>query len=588
MFVKGSDCISPGHARSGGFTRVLLLVALVNASLAIGSHAIQDSQVVSAVPTPRPARKARFESLMNVPSMTSADQSPKIPLAYMNEEKELNEEVQSAQSKLDRTNSEETRIERTESQFSKFIHDEMSSVESDVKSLNLKDTDEIESIVPLVGAPGPPGLNGANGHDGDEGLAGPPGAMGAPGPQGFPGQIGPPGQRGEPGALGKVGIEGRLGPPGIPGIDGIPGPEGPAGAREKWTPSKYDCPAALTDTMRLVDCSSRGCRLEVLFEDEWGSVCGKGLSTETAGNICSMFGFRNMATVNPKKGGGSGMVWLSDVSCQGAEGDVGDCQHAEWGANDCAHGQDVGICCIGHAGGPKGKRRGPSYFPRCPSAETPGAEDDVAQAESNAVQTEDISSKTKVRLVDCSRFACRLEVLHEGAWGTVCDKDFGSETANAICKSLGFADGGTSKSKCSLQTKYGNCQPNSEDTSPIWLSGLQCLGFERDIVGCKRSAWGDSQCTHDDDVGVCCKGKHGVIAKPSPPQGGVLDWKPGASVDARKGGAALSQPWGEGKASAEEGYHFSKGTGLAADPGRSMNPFQYSILLDVRFDHVQG
>ncbi|EKX33789.1 hypothetical protein GUITHDRAFT_81115, partial [Guillardia theta CCMP2712] len=320
--------------------------------------------------------------------------------------------------------------------------------------------------------------------------------------------------------------------------------------------------AASTDTMRLVDCSSRGCRLEVLFEDEWGSVCSKGMDAESADSICSMFGFEDLAALNPKKGGGSGMVWLSNVDCEGTEGDVGDCKHSQWGANDCAHGDDVGICCYGAARGLKGTRR--------------------------VAETDSFTSKTKVRLVDCSRFACRLEVLHEGVWGTVCDKDFGSESANAICKSLGFAEGGVSKTKCSLQTKYGGCKANSEDTSPIWLSDVQCIGFERDIIGCHRSEWGDTQCTHDDDIGVCCRGTAGTIPKPPPPKGGVLDWKPGTSIDARKGGTALEEPWGKGKASSEDGYHFANGAGLAADPGRSMNPFQYSILLDVRFDQVDG
>jgi hypothetical protein len=40
--------------------------------------------------------------------------------------------------------------------------------------------------------------------------------------------------------------------------------------------------------------------------------------------------------------------------------------------NECSHGEDVGLCCWGDdASGPKGKRKGPSFFPRCPAAESP-------------------------------------------------------------------------------------------------------------------------------------------------------------------------------------------------------------------------
>ena len=342
--------------------------------------------------------------------------------------------------------------------------------------------------------------------------------------------------------------------------------------------------------MRLVDCNYRGCRLEVLFEDEWGSVCGKGFKEETAGMICSMLGFaNNQAIVNPRKGGGSGMVWLSEVSCMGSEGDVGDCKHSPWSANNCAHSEDVGICCFGYASGPKGHRVGPSYFPRCPSAESPGAEEEVEEEKSESdSDTTNPLLKTKIRLVDCSRFGCRLEVLHRGAWGTVCGKNFGSQSANALCRSLGFADGGTSKSRCAMQTKYGGCQPNTDDSTPIWLSNVQCLGFERDIVGCVHSPWEQSTCTHSDDIGLCCSGERGPAPKPPAPREGQLDWKPGVAMHARKGGASIATPWGVGKSSEEDGYHFSKGAGLAADQGRHMNPFEYSILLEVRFDKVEG
>ena len=80
--------------------------------------------------------------------------------------------------------------------------------------------------------------------------------------------------------------------------------------------------------MRLEDCTTHGCRLEVLFEGTWGSVCSRGFSDETAQQACGMLGFAHGGELNPTKGGGGSIVWLSDVACTGREGDIGDCKHA--------------------------------------------------------------------------------------------------------------------------------------------------------------------------------------------------------------------------------------------------------------------
>ena len=32
-----------------------------------------------------------------------------------------------------------------------------------------------------------------------------------------------------------------------------------------------------------------------------------------------------------------------------------------------------------------------------------------------------------------------MEIFHNGKWGTICDKNWGDEAANVVCKELGYS-----------------------------------------------------------------------------------------------------------------------------------------------------
>ena len=92
----------------------------------------------------------------------------------------------------------------------------------------------------------------------------------------------------------------------------------------------------------------------------------------------------------------------------------------------------------------------------------------------------------------------RLEVFHDGQWGSVCDDGFDMTEAQVVCRALGF--GRAIRTYCCGRQGIMNYEDK------IWLSDLQCRGNEAHLFDCARPPWGvHRDCTHSEDVGVQCE-----------------------------------------------------------------------------------
>ena len=88
----------------------------------------------------------------------------------------------------------------------------------------------------------------------------------------------------------------------------------------------------------------------------------------------------------------------------------------------------------------------------------------------------------------------RVEVFHNGIWGTVCDDLWDLTDANVVCRELGFE--GAVKAHVFATFVQGN--------GTIWMDDVRCTGNERSLTECRHKGWGKHNCDHRQDAGVVC------------------------------------------------------------------------------------
>ena len=90
----------------------------------------------------------------------------------------------------------------------------------------------------------------------------------------------------------------------------------------------------------------------------------------------------------------------------------------------------------------------------------------------------------------------RVEIRHQGIWGTVCDDLWDNVDASVVCRQLGYQAG-----TALVDNEFGEGWEY-----PILLDGVACEGSENSLEECGHEPWGQNDCTHREDAGVaCCK-----------------------------------------------------------------------------------
>uniref|UniRef100_A0A8C3H8L9 Soluble scavenger receptor cysteine-rich domain-containing protein SSC5D n=1 Tax=Chrysemys picta bellii TaxID=8478 RepID=A0A8C3H8L9_CHRPI len=207
--------------------------------------------------------------------------------------------------------------------------------------------------------------------------------------------------------------------------------------------------------LRQVNSPSRCAgRVEVLHNQQWGTVCDDSWDITAAGFVCRQLGCGTALSApgGGRFGQGSGPIWLDDVTCTGTEAALSECRAKPWGDHNCHHGEDAGIVC---------------------------------------------SELTQLRLVNSlNRCAGRVEVLHNNQWGTVCHDNWDLTEARVVCRQLG----------CGTALLAPRGARFGRGSDHIWLDDLNCAGTEAALSECNALPWGENDCNHGEDAGVVCSG----------------------------------------------------------------------------------
>lgn len=91
-------------------------------------------------------------------------------------------------------------------------------------------------------------------------------------------------------------------------------------------------------------------RVEVLFNQRWGTICDNGWDLADANVVCREVGCGSaLGTAGAAKfGQGTGPIWMDQVNCTGEEDSLRKCPPKIMREHSCSHSKDAGVECAGN------------------------------------------------------------------------------------------------------------------------------------------------------------------------------------------------------------------------------------------------
>nr|XP_021330466.1 deleted in malignant brain tumors 1 protein-like [Danio rerio] len=196
-------------------------------------------------------------------------------------------------------------------------------------------------------------------------------------------------------------------------------------------------------------------RVEILYNSTWGTVCDDDWDMNDAAVVCRQMGCGRAVSApqSASFGQGRNQIWLNDVKCSGNESSLTNCSHRGFGVNNCGHQKDAEVVCLDI-------RLVPPIFNKFDSC--------------------------------CGR----VEIHHNGEWGSVCDENWDMNDAAVVCRQL----------QCGSAISAPYSAAFGEGSGSIWLDEVNCTGSEESLIQCSHNGVGKHNCNHGEVAGVVCYG----------------------------------------------------------------------------------
>ncbi|KAG7458688.1 hypothetical protein MATL_G00223240 [Megalops atlanticus] len=202
-----------------------------------------------------------------------------------------------------------------------------------------------------------------------------------------------------------------------------------------------------TSTVRLKGGARFGeGRVEVLKNNEWGTVCDDRWNLQSASVVCRELGFGSAkeALTGARMGQGMGPIHMNEVQCTGQERSIWNCRYKNITSENCQHAEDASVRC----------------------------------------NVPYMAFENTIRITGGrTRYEGRVEVVTTDAngtqgWGLICGEGWSTREAMVVCRQLGlgYANHGLQ------ETWYWD----SSNVTEMVMSGVRCTGDEMTLSHCQH------------------------------------------------------------------------------------------------------